>query len=193
MIRLMMAFFALLMVNAVSVNAQEKAELGKPAPQFTLNDSSGKPVSLSDYLGKIVVLEWVNPQCPFVQRHYQAGTMKTLADKYNGKVVWLAINTTSSATPADNAAWISKYDLPYPILSDSSGTVGKAYGAKTTPNMFIIDQQGKLAYRGGIDDDPIGNKPDRTNYVEKALDQLLAGQAVAQAETRSYGCSVKYK
>ena len=193
MIRMMMAVCAMLMVNVVSVHAQEKAELGKPAPQFSLNDSSGKAVSLSDFSGKVVVLEWVNPQCPFVVRHYQAGTMKTLADKYGGKVVWLAINTTSSATPADNAAWISQYSLPYPILSDSDGTVAKTYGAKTTPHMFIIDRQGKLVYRGGIDDDPQGNKSDRANYVEKAVDQLLAGQAVSQSETRSYGCSVKYK
>lgn len=193
MVRMMLAICAMLLANAVSAYAQDKAELGKPAPQFTLNDSSGKPVSLSDFSGKIVVLEWVNPQCPFVQRHYQAGTMKTLADKYNGKVIWLAVNTTSSATAADDAAWINKYALSYPILSDTSGKVAKAYGAKTTPHMFIIDQQGKLAYRGGIDDDPQGNKPDRTNYVEKALDQLLAGQTVTQPETRSYGCSVKYK
>ncbi len=192
MYRMIVAAGVMLMANAF-VCAQDKAELGKPAPQFTLNDSSGKAVSLSDFSGKVVVLEWVNPQCPFVQRHYQTGTMKTLADKYNGKVVWLAVNTTSSATPADNAAWISQYALPYPILSDTGGTVAKAYGAKTTPHMFIIDQQGKLAYRGGIDDDPQGNKADRTNYVEKALDQLLAGQTVTQPETRSYGCSVKYK
>lgn len=188
----MVAACAMLMAASIA-SADDKAELGKAAPQFTLNDSSGRPVSLSDFSGKVVVLEWVNPQCPFVQRHYQSGTMKTLADRYSGKVVWLAINSTNSATPADNTAWINQYALSYPILSDQDGRVGKAYGAKTTPHMFIVDQQGRLVYRGGIDDDPQGSKADKTNYVEKALDQVLAGQAVAQAETRAYGCSVKYK
>ena len=183
----------MLLMGAALGFAQDKAELGKSAPQFTLNDSSGKPVSLSDFAGKIVVLEWVNPQCPVVQRHYEAGTMKALADKFGGKIVWLAIDSTGSATPADDAAWITQYALPYPILSDTSGTVGKAYGAKTTPHMFIIDQQGKLVYRGGIDNDPQGGNPERTNYVGKALNELLAGQTVTQAETRSYGCGVKYK
>ena len=92
-----------MLMSSVFAWGQEKAELGQPAPQFTLPDSSGKPVSLSDFSGKVVVLEWVNPDCPFVQRHYSAGTMKTLAERYSGKVVWLAINTTSSATPQHNA------------------------------------------------------------------------------------------
>lgn len=193
MFRSLIATACALFLSASVAIAQEKAELGKPAPQFTLNDSTGKAVSLADHVGKVVVLEWINPECPFVVRHYEAGTMKNLAQKYDGKVVWLAINTTSSATPADNATWISKYSLPYAILSDQNGTVGKAYEAKTTPHMYIIDPQGKLVYRGGIDDDPQGSKADKTNYVAKALDQVLAGQTVAQAETRSYGCSVKYK
>lgn len=138
---------------------------------------------------------------PVPTRFVQAGeiegigyeTMKTLAERYNGKVVWLAINSTGSATPQQNARWISRYSLPYPILSDTDGKVGKAYGAKTTPHMFIVDQKGALVYQGGIDHDRSGANGNRTNYVAKALDEILPGQSVSEPETRPYGCSVKYK
>ena len=170
------------------------AELGTKAPDFTLTDSSGKQHLLSDYAGKIVVLEWINPECPFVQRHYKEKTMTQTASEYAGKdVVWLAINSGSNAKPADMNKWIEQYGMAYPVLMDNSGQVGKAYGAKTTPHMFIIDRQGTLVYQGGIDDDPSGNKSNRTNYVTKALAEVTAGNSVSQAESKPYGCSVKYQ
>jgi peroxiredoxin len=165
------------------------------APDFTLTDQNGKTVSLSDYKGKIVVLEWINPDCPFVQRHYKAGTMADLATRYGEKgVVWLAINSTNYMGQKDNAKWVETYKLPYPILDDHDGAVGHAYSAKTSPHMYVIDASGNIVYQGAIDDDPRGSKPpaERTQYVAKALDELLAGQPVSVAESKPYGCSVKY-
>jgi len=178
----------------VASTANAAAEIGKPAPQFSLQDQNGKTVSLSDYAGKIVVLEWVNPECPFVQRHYKAKTMITLADDFAPKgVVWLAINSTHTAANADNLAWVQKNDLSYPILNDAAGDVGKAYGAKTTPDMFIIGKDGTLLYSGGIDNDPDGDKGAATvNYVRQALTEILGGSAVSVPETKSYGCTVHY-
>lgn len=170
-----------------------KAALGQAAPGFTLSDQNGKRVSLSDYAGKIVVLEWVNPQCPYVQRHYKNQTMESLAEKYRDKgVVWLAINTTSSAAGKDNKAWVEKYSLSYPILDDHGGKVGRLYGAKTTPDMFVIDHSGKIVYKGAIDDDPQADQEHATNYVGETLAKLTTGQSVTPRETKSYGCSVKY-
>ena len=181
---------------ALYVHAQGAggASLGATAPPFSLQDQDGKMVSLSDFSGKIVVLEWVNPQCPFVQRHYAAKTMITLANSYASKgVAWIAINSTNSADNAENKSWVSQNSLTYPILNDSTGQVGKAYGSKSTPDMFIIDQSGKLVYEGAIDNDPDGDKgSDRINYVAKALDEILAGKPVSTPQTKSYGCSVKY-
>lgn len=181
-------------MNALAGDGGERATVGAPAPTFTLEDQNGRPVSLSDFTGKIVVLEWVNPDCPFVQRHYRAGTMKRLAEKYQSKgVVWLAINSTHYMGKEDNRRWIEKYKLPYPILDDHTGRVGRLYGAKTTPHMFIIDTSGKLVYQGGIDDDPRGAKNGGAlNYVERALDELLAGKPVSIPQSKPYGCSVKY-
>jgi len=171
-----------------------KAAIGQPAPQFSLSDQDGKQVSLSDYSGKIVVLEWFNNECPFVVRHYKAGDMNATASKYAAKdVVWLAINTTAGKTQADNKAIAGQWKIDRPILADSDGTVAKSYGAKTTPHMFIIDKQGTLAYMGGIDNDPQGDKSaDKVNYVDKALTELLNGSTVSEPQTKSYGCSVKY-
>lgn len=171
------------------------ASVGVAAPGFSLEDQTGKKVSLSDFSGKkIVVLEWINPDCPYVQRHYKAATMKSLAEKYKDKgVVWLAINTTHYMNKETNQKWITDYQLPYQILDDHEGTVGRLYGAKTTPHMFIIDKSGKLVYQGAIDDDPRGNKGEnKVNYVAKALDELLAGKPISMSETKPYGCSVKY-
>ena len=169
------------------------AAVGAPAPDFTLEDQNGKEISLSDFEGKVVVLEWINWDCPFVQRHYESGTMSDLAEAYpNEDVVWLAINSTHYATSDKDKEWIEKYDLPYPILSDPSGEVGKAYGAKTTPHMYIIDPSGTLVYNGGIDDDPQGSSNSPTPYVKQALEQVVAGDPVTVAETQPYGCSVKY-
>jgi peroxiredoxin len=180
-------------VLALSSAQAQTAALGQPAPAFTLQDQSGNEVSLSDHAGKVVVLEWVNPECPFVVRHYKSKTMKTLAEKYQDQqVVWLAINTTSDAGPASNAKWVQSHELGYPILDDSSGAVGRAYGAKTTPHMYIIDQRGTLVYMGGIDNDPRGGNATPLNYVDKALGELLSGQPISVPESKPYGCSVKF-
>jgi peroxiredoxin len=170
------------------------AGVGSVAPNFSLTDANGRKVSLADYAGKIVVLEWTNPDCPFVQRHYKAGTMIGLADKYSSKhVVWLAVDSNESQTLADNRKWVQENHIPYPMLDDSKSTVARAYAAKSTPDMFIIDKDGKIAYSGAIDNDPDGDKgTSRVNYVAKALDELLAGKVASVPETKSYGCSVHY-
>ena len=176
--------------------AADKAKIGQPAPAFTLQDQDGKTVNLADYKGKIVVLEWFNPGCPYVQRHYKqdVNTMNNLYDKWSAKdVVWLSINTTKGNTSGSNKQSADKWNIKHPVLSDADTSVAKAYGAKTTPHMFIIDKQGNLAYAGGIDNDREGDKTgDKVNYVDKALSELTAGQTVTEAETESYGCGVKY-
>jgi peroxiredoxin len=179
---------------ACAVAAGGGAALGAAAPTFTLADTTGNEVSLSDYAGQVVVLEWLNPDCPFVQRHYKAGTMKGLATQYGGQgVVWLTINSTKYMDAAANAKFKAVNELPYSILVDQSGEVGHLYGAATTPHMYVIDGSGTLVYIGAIDDDPRGSSNSPTNYVAAALDEVLAGEAVTTAETKPYGCSVKYK
>jgi len=178
---------------------EKKATIGAAAPAFSLQDTSGKTVNLSDFSGKIVVLEWVNPDCPFVQRHYNLKTMTSLADKNKDKgVVWLGVATGNTANADKLNKFIAGSSISYPILLDPEGTVGHAYGAKTTPHMFIIDKEGKLAYAGGIDDQPTDDaktpvKEGTVNYVDKALTELQNGQPVSTPETASYGCTVKYK
>jgi len=177
----------------------DKAKIGAPAPAFSLQDTSGKTINLSDYSGKIVVLEWVNPDCPYVKRHYNLKTMTSLADKNKDKdVVWLAVATGGTANADKLKSFAEQDSIGYPILLDPDGATARAYGAKTTPHMFIIDKEGKLAYAGGIDDKPNDDPKaplaeGTTNYVEKALSELQAGTAVSTPETKSYGCSVKYK
>ena len=166
----------------------------RPAPDFTLTDQKGNTVKLADFTGKVVVLEWTNPDCPFVQRHYKAGTMAGLAKTYGAKgVVWLAINSTYYMNREKNAAWAEKQQIAYPVLDDHEGKVGMAYGAKNTPHMFVIDAKGNIVYQGAIDDNKDGEKKAGVvNYVALALDAVLAGKPVAIPETRPYGCSVKY-
>src|SRR5688572_4464969 len=169
------------------------ATIGAPAPQFSLQDQTGKTHNLADYNGKIVVLEWFNEECPIVVRHYKADTMNSLASKYAGKdVVWLAINSTAGKTNDANKAAAAEWKMDRPILNDSGGQVGKMYGAKTTPHMYVIDKNGTLAYMGGIDNDDRGNKADKVNYVDKAVSELLAGNSVSEPQSKPYGCSVKY-
>ena len=175
---------------------EAKASIGKPAPEFSLQDQNGKTVKLSDYKGKVVVLEWFNQGCPYVVRHYKAKTMTSTADKYKGDVVWLAINTTAGKSAEDNKTSAEAWSISYPILTDKTSQVAQAYGAKTTPHMFVIDKEGKLVYNGAIDDDSSadGTKGDKaTNYVAKALDEVLAGKPVSTPETKPYGCGVKYQ
>ena len=169
---------------------------GRRAPSFELNSFDGKSVSLSDYRGKIVVLEWFNFECPLSRYHYETkNTMVELANRYKGKnVVWLAVNSTSHTTPGPNKTFAKRHKLPYLILDDRSGKVGRAYGAETTPHMYIINTRGNLVYEGAIDNnrriDP--KKKDVVNYVDNALAELTAGKAVSTAKTKPYGCTVKY-
>jgi len=175
--------------------AADTAQVGKPAPSFTLKDEAGKEHSLAKYKGKIVVLEWTNPGCPFVQRHYTANTMQKTFGAYDpAKVVWLAVDSTASNAPDKSAAWKKEKGFTYPVLQDPSGKVGKEYGARTTPHMYVIDDKGVVRYAGAIDDDARGNKTaDTTNYVKTAVDALLSGKDVPTSTTEAYGCSVKYK
>ncbi len=190
-----------LMLAAASAHAAP-AVVGQPAPAFSVTDASGKAVSLVDFKGKTVVLEWVNPGCPYVRKHYDSanmqGTQKGAADK---GVVWLAVNSTHVSAgdynkPADMAAWMqSQKAFATHTLMDSDGKIGRAYGARTTPHMYVVDAKGTLAYAGGIDDKATANPADvktAKNHVNAALGDLLAGKPVAQATTRPYGCSVKY-
>ena len=176
------------------------AKIGEKAPDFTLEDTNGESHTLSQYTadGKIVVLEWFNPTCPYVVRHHEkATTMKDLASDFEDKgVVWLAINSTNEGHPSfgKDAEAIKKWKIDYPVLLDAPGKVGKMYGAKTTPHMYIIDTDGVLRYMGAIDNDARGRKSpsDTVNYVRQALEEIKAGETVSESETRAYGCGVKY-
>ncbi len=175
---------------------QKAEEDPNAAPLFALVASDGKDYKLSDFKGKIVVLEWFNYDCPFVRAMHQAGIPAKLMQKYNpNKVVWLAINSTYYADAEADKKFISEYDLKYPILRDPDGRVGKLYKARTTPHMFVIDGRGIIVYQGAMDNAPRAQKPEKDayiNYVEQAVDELLAGKAVSIKQTKPYGCSVKY-
>ncbi len=179
-------------------NAGEKAEtmaakIGAPAPAFTLKDEAGKEHKLADYKGKIVVLEWTCATCPYVERHYKAKTMaKTHEAVGKDDVVWLAIDSTKTVKAEANAEWKAKEGFAYPVLTDASGAVGKLYGAKTTPHMYVIDAKGNLAYSGAIDDDVRGKNEKAKNYVIETVNALKKGEKVPASETKPYGCSVKY-
>lgn len=184
-----------LALTALPVSA---ATVGEKAPAFELTDLSGETHSLADFSGKTVVLEWVNPNCPFSDRHAQEGTMTALAEEH-GEVVWLGINSTSPdhkdfLQPAAHASWAEENGIEYAILYDRTGDVGHAYDAKTTPHMFIIDGEGTLVYDGAIDDDPPGrqDRAERTNYVDGGLTALASNASVDPGSTKPYGCSVKY-
>jgi len=172
------------------------AEMVKTAPDFTLPNYDGKNISLSDYKGKIVVLEWFNYECPFSKYHHETvRTMAQLAEKYKDKnVVWLAVNSTGHASAEKNREFADQFKTPYPILGDFDGTVGHLYDAKTTPHMFIIDAKGNLVYNGAIDNAPLGKPKDNLiSYVDNALTELTSGKSVTTAKTDSYGCTVKYR
>ncbi|MGC4003700.1 MAG: thioredoxin family protein [Pirellulales bacterium] len=183
--------------------AQAAAAVGQPAPAFTLTDTSGKTRTLAEFKGKTVVLEWTNPGCPFVRKHYDSANLPGLQKEFTGKgVVWLAVNSTEKAAsdylpPQQLARWIQdKSGTPTATLMDEEGTVGKAYGARTTPHMYIVDPQGTLVYAGGIDSIASARVSDiqtATNYVRQGLDEALAGKPISQARTQPYGCTVKYK
>lgn len=174
-----------------------RATPGSAAAAFSLQDTTGTTHTLEQYKGKVVVLEWFNPDCPFVKKHHMnAKTMKDTAEKYAGRdVVWLAINSGSAGKQGSglerNVKAKADYGIPYPVLMDPTGATGRAYGAVVTPHMFVIDRDGKIAYNGAIDDDRSANKVGR-NLVAAALDAVLEGKPVETATSRPYGCSVKY-
>ncbi len=170
-----------------------KATQGNAAPDFSLTNVNGDVVKLADYAGKTVVLEWTNPDCPFVKRLYKTNTMQKLADKYkdNG-VVWIAVSSTSFHDDAKLKDWATEQKITYPLVNDKNGIVGKLYGAQTTPHMFIIDTKGKLAYNGAIDNDSTGGSEMPINYVDQALGELTTNKDISTATTKPYGCSVKY-
>lgn len=184
--------------NKEKAAASAGAEIGKPAPSFELKDLSGKTVKLADFKGKIVVLEWFNPECPFVVKHHKVNpTFRTLNEEFKSKdVVFLAINSSAKGKQGHglelNKEKASEFKIEYPILLDESGTVGQAYGARTTPHCFVINKDGVLVYKGAIDDNNDRKEAGKTNYVKVALDAVLAGKPVEKTETRPYGCSVKY-
>jgi len=191
-----LAFFLSIALPAFAVN------VGQPAPDFTLSDLSGKPVKLSDLKGKFVVLEWVNPECPYVQKHYDSANMQTLQKEFGAKqVAWLAINSTREGhaefkSPQQMAGWMKeKGGAPAATLLDRDSKVGRLYGAVTTPHMYVIDPKGTLVYVGAIDDKRSTNPADvktAKNYVRVALGESMAGKAVSNASTSPYGCTVKY-
>jgi hypothetical protein len=178
------------------------ALVGQPAPDFTLQGSDGKPHSLSEYKGKYVVLEWTNPNCPFVHKFYDSGTMQKLQTKETAKgVVWLRINSGAVGhdgyqTASDLASYEkSNHVAATASLMDPDGQVGHSYGARTTPDMYVIDSKGVLIYAGGIDNKPSTDAADiatAKNYVVAALKESMAGEPVATPTARPYGCSVKY-
>ena len=182
--------------------AVAQAVVGQPAPAFSAVDTRGKTVSLDDYKGKHVVLEWVNPGCPFVQKHYNSGNMPATQKAAVAQgVAWLAVSSTAKDAsdyrpPSDLAAWMhSKGGVPTATVMDNDGKIGRAYGARTTPHMYVVDPAGKLVYAGAIDNKPTANAADiktATNYVNQTIGEVLAGKAVSQPTTRAYGCSIKY-
>ena len=187
------------LLTAASAHA---ATVGQPAPDFTLTDTAGKAVKLADFKGKPVVLEWTNPGCPFVRKHYN-GNMQGLQKEFIGKgVVWLAINSTSDTSsdhmsPPQLGRWkAEKGAAATAILMDEDGKVGQAYAARVTPHMYIVNAQGMLVYAGGIDSIPSTREADiakATNYVRQGLTELLAGRPISMPTSQPYGCSVKYK
>lgn len=184
---------------APAAEALASAELGKAAPDFTLKDLDGKPHKLSDYKGKTVILEWYNPDCPFVVKQHNEGPLKTMAkDVAANGVVWLAINSGApgkqGAGLERNKTSLTEYGIAHPILLDEDGKVGKAYKARNTPHMYVIKPDGTLAYMGAIDNAPMGKVPESglVNHVADALADLAANRPVKVPETKAYGCSVKY-
>jgi peroxiredoxin len=193
---------ALTTLCAGALVAAESPKVGAPAPGFSLTDSNGKTHSLGDFKGKYVVLEWFNPGCPFVQKHYKSDNMQQLQKEFTGKdVVWLTIDSAApgkegNLTPEEANKQIADWKIKSTaLLLDADGHVGHEYGATNTPHMFVIAPNGKLIYSGAIDNKPTPDPDDikgATNYVKVALDEAMAGKPVTTPSSRAYGCSIKY-
>lgn len=205
-IRIILAALLIAISGAFYLSAMQPPEpgptLSEPAPDFTLKDIEGQEVELSSFKGKYVVLEWTNYECPFVKKHYNSGNMQALQKKFTEQgVVWLSINSSAPGKQGNfpPQKWqelvVEKKVAATKVLLDPDGKVGKRYMARTTPEMFVIDPDGKLLYMGAIDDKS-GTDPEEiksaSNYVEAALNEAIAGKPVSTPITRSYGCSVKY-
>jgi len=185
-----------------AASASAAVQPGAAAPDFTVTDSTGKAVHLADYKGKFVVLEWTNPECPFVRKHYDSQNMQSLQKEWGAKnVVWLSINSTNKTssefkTADEMNSWMkAKGASQKAVLIDGDSNTGRAYSARTTPHMFVIDPTGSVVYAGAIDDKRSTNPADvkiANNYVRAALSEALAGKPVTVASTQPYGCSVKY-
>lgn len=179
--------------SEAAADASPAVSVGQPVPDFSAQDENGVDHKLSDYRDHLVVLEWTNPDCPFVARHYKADTMEKLATALGARgVVWLAVNSTRYNEPDDTKAWREAQGFDYPTLQDQDGALGRMFGARTTPDMFVIGPKGLLRYSGAIDDDPRGSAASPTNYVDAATAAVLAGHEPDPSETRPYGCSIKY-
>jgi hypothetical protein len=194
--------YAVALAVALSCGVAQAQAPGAPAPEFKLDDTAGKPVALADFRGKWVVLEWTNPECPFVQKHYNSGNMQDLQKEWVASgVVWLSINSTRAGhaeykTPAQMAEWMRGHGAAQKAtLIDGTSATGRAYAAKTTPQMIVVDPAGKVVYNGAIDDRRNANPADAriaTNYVRVALTEAMAGKPVTTPSTTPYGCSIKY-
>jgi hypothetical protein len=195
--RFRLALATAVVVAGAAVALAAGPKVGGPAPGFSLTDSSGTPVKLSDHKGKYVVLEWVNPDCPFVKRHYDSGNMPSVQKNAGTDVAWLVISSTNAShreyrDGANLDAWLKARGAAHTaMLMDPDGTVGRLYEAKTTPHMFVIDPQGALIYAGAIDDNRRDSKGAR-NYVQMALAESRAGKPVSTPVTSAYGCTIKY-
>ena len=194
-------FVPALLLAAVAVALA--ARTGEAAPDFTATDSHGKSHHLAEYKGKYVVLEWHNQGCPYTKKHYDSGNMQRLQKEWTEKgVVWFTVissapGTQGYVTADEENDYVKRINAaPTAVLLDPDGTVGHLYAAKTTPHMYVIDPQGTLVYQGAIDDHPTSDPADISgskNYVSAALRSAIGGQPIAEATTRPYGCSVKYK
>src|SRR5882672_7413069 len=194
---------AITTLAAGALYAADVPPVGSAAPEFSAPDANGKTQSLSEYKGKYVVLEWFNPECPFVKKHYGGGNMQKLQDEFTGKgVVWLTIDSNAPGYEGNLSPeqaqkvmkdWNTKQTA---LLLDPEGKAGRIYNARNTPHMFVINPEGKIVYEGAIDSKATPNPadiPSSTNYVKVALDESLAGKPISTAQTKPYGCSVKYK
>ncbi len=194
--------FTLTILCAAALSAAPAPKVGAPAPNFSLPGADGKTHSLGDFKGKYVVLEWFNPGCPFVQKHYTSDNMQKLQKEYTGKdVVWLTIDSSAEGkqgylTPEEAKKQLADWKMsPTALLLDPEGKVGLEYNATNTPHMFIVNPEGKLIYEGAIDSKAstdAGDIPNSTNYVKVALEEAMEGKPVSTAQTKAYGCSVKY-
>ncbi len=183
--------------------ASDRAVVGQPAPGFSVTDTHGVARSLASFKGKFVVLEWFNPECPFIRKHYDSQNMQRLQRAATQRgVIWLSIDSSAPGkqgylTPeAANAFIAQRNAAPTAVLLDPEGTIGRRYGAKATPHMFVISPAGVVIYAGAIDDVPSADPADvarASNYVQRALDEAMTGHAVSTPETNAYGCSVKYR